>query len=36
MSGLLVDYAGSLLGAFALGWGFGYLVLTVRRALDSI
>ena len=36
MSQLLIDYAGSLMGAFALGWGVGYLFHAVRRALDSI
>ena len=36
MSKLLLEYAGSLIGAFALGWGVGWLLYTIRRTLDAI
>ena len=36
MDALLSEYAGVLIGAFFLGWGFGWLYQTVRRALESI
>ena len=36
MDVLLADYLGVLIGSFFVGWGFGWLYQTVRRALESI
>ena len=36
MNVLLSQYLGLLIGSFFVGWGFGWLYQTVRRALESI